>query len=132
MESVVNNSNKGNLVNLNFWEMSIDSVDVKILSLNCWGFGLGLSKNRSERMEDIGMFIALKDYDVVMLQEVWKKKDYLTIKGLVSSVLPNGHYFENGIIGTGTCVFTKSRISDCTFHEFGLNGSPCGRINGFA
>lgn len=104
--------------------MSSDSVDVKILTLNCWGLGLGISKNRSERMEDIGMFIASKDYDIVLLQEVWKRENYLTIKGLVSPVLPNGHYFDNGIIGTGTCVFTKPRINDCTFHEFGLNGYP--------
>ena len=48
--------------------MTSDSVDLKILTLNCWGLGLGISKHRNERMEDIGSFIASKDYDIVLLQ----------------------------------------------------------------
>ena len=43
-------------------------AEVKLFTLNCWGLGLGISKNRDERMEDIGKFIAEQDYDIVFLQ----------------------------------------------------------------
>ena len=48
----------------------------------------------------------------------------MTVKNLVASKLPFSHYFDNGIIGTGTSIFSKARIQDVTFHEFGLNGYP--------
>ena len=50
--------------------------------------------------------------------------NFQTIKSLVSAVLPFSHYFDNGIIGTGTCIFSNKRINEVTFHEFGLNGYP--------
>lgn len=105
-------------------------AEVKLFTLNCWGLGLGISKNRDERMEDIGKFIAEQDYDIVFLQEVWKKPNYLTIKHLVASKLPFSHYYDNGIIGTGTAIFSKVKIQDVTFHEFGLNGYPHKLLHG--
>lgn len=104
--------------------MTGSEVDVKILTLNCWGLGLGISKNRNERMVDIGKYIANGNYNIVLLQEVWKVGNFQTIKSLVSAVLPFSHYFDNGIIGTGTCIFSNKRINEVTFHEFGLNGYP--------
>jgi len=99
-------------------------AEVKVFTLNCWGLGMGISKDREERMEDIGSFINNQDYDIVFLQEVWKRQNFLTIKSLVGSVLPFSHFFDNGIIGTGTAIFSKVMIKDVTFHEFGLNGYP--------
>jgi len=101
-----------------------DETEISILTLNCWGLGLGISKNRNERMEDIGKYLSEQDYDIVLLQEVWITENFNTIRSLVSSVLPYCHYFDNGIIGTGTCLFSKVRINDVTFHHFGLNGYP--------
>ena len=63
-------------------------------------------------------------------QELWKNENFLTIKNLVFNKLPYSHYFDNGIIGTGTAIFTKVRINDCTFHEFGLNGYPHKLLHG--
>jgi len=105
-------------------------AEVSILTLNCWGLGLGISKDRDERMEDIGRFLAEQDYDIVFLQEVWKTPNYLTIKNLLTPKLPYSQYFDNGIIGTGTAIFTKVKISDCTFHEFALNGYPHKLLHG--
>ena len=65
-----------------------------------------------------------------MFQEVWKRNNFNTIKALVSSVLPYSHFFDNGIIGTGTAIFTKVKIKDVTFHEFGLNGYPHKLLHG--
>jgi hypothetical protein len=38
---------------------------------------------------------------------VWKHENFNTIRSLVANVLPFSHYFDNGIIGTGTCIFAK-------------------------
>jgi len=105
-------------------------AEVNIFTLNCWGLGLGISKNRDERMEDIGKYLSEQNYDIVFLQEVWKRNNFNTIKSLVSSVLPYSHFFDNGIIGTGTAIFTKVKIQDVTFHEFGLNGYPHKLLHG--
>jgi len=104
--------------------MFSDSCEISILTLNCWGLGLGISKNRNERMEDIGKYLSEQNYDVVLLQEVWIRENFNTIRSLLASMLPYSHFFDNGIIGTGTCIFSKVRINDVTFHEFGLNGYP--------
>lgn len=105
-------------------------AEVKLFTLNCWGLGLGISKHRDERMQDIGLFISQQDYDIVFLQEVWKRPNFQTIKSLVASKLPYSHYFDNGIIGTGTAIFSKVKIQDVTFHEFGLNGYPHKLLHG--
>jgi len=108
----------------------IMEAEVRIFTLNCWGLGMGISKNRDERMEDIGKYLADQNFDIVFLQEVWKRNNFNTIKALVSSVLPYSHFFDNGIIGTGTAIFTKVKIKDVTFHEFGLNGYPHKLLHG--
>lgn len=104
--------------------MDETAVGISIFTLNCWGLGLGISKNRNERMKAIGDYLADQNYDVVLLQEIWKKENFDTIRSCLSSALPFSHHFNNGIIGTGTCVFSKVRINDVTFHHFGLNGYP--------
>ena len=43
-------------------------AEVRIFTLNCWGLGMGISKNRDERMEDIGKYLADQDFDIVFLQ----------------------------------------------------------------
>ena len=43
-------------------------AEVRIFTLNCWGLGLGISKHRDERMEDIGKYISENDFDIVFLQ----------------------------------------------------------------
>ena len=47
---------------------------------------------------------------IIVFQEVWKKPNYLTIKHLVASKLPFSHFYDNGIIGTGTAIFSKVKI----------------------
>ena len=43
-------------------------AEVRIFTLNCWGLGLGISKDRDERMEDIGKYINNNEYDIVFCQ----------------------------------------------------------------
>jgi len=111
-------------------QLTVMEAEVSLLTLNCWGLGMGISKDRDERMEDIGKYLAEQDYDIIFLQEVWKTPNYLTIKNLLNTKLPHSQYFDNGIIGTGTAIFSKVKINDCTFHEFALNGYPHKLLHG--
>ena len=58
-------------------------------------------------MAAIGSHLSRGEHDVVLLQEVWVEEDYETIKTLVSDTFPHSHFFDNGIIGSGTCVFSR-------------------------
>jgi len=98
-------------------------VDVKVLTLNCWGI-FYISSDRVARMKSIAQHLADADYDVVVLQEVWCQEDFHRIRSIASEALPFSHFFDNGIIGSGTCVLSKAAIQDATFHEFSMNGYP--------
>jgi len=97
---------------------------ISVLTLNCWGIGMGVSKDRVARFRAIAQHLADSDYDIVCLQEVWCPSDYRTIVDVARDVLPFNHFFDNGIIGTGTCILSKAPIQDATFHEFSMNGYP--------
>ncbi|CAB4067116.1 SMPD2 [Lepeophtheirus salmonis] len=107
--------------------MEEDWKEIKVFSLNFFGL-YGISAKRKERVQALSHYLSAKeDYDIVLLQEVWTDEDYKTLKkNLILSGGPFSfsHYFDNGIIGTGTCIFSKSRIRFTTFHSFGLNGYP--------
>jgi sphingomyelin phosphodiesterase 2 len=97
--------------------------DIRVFTLNCWGLR-GISAKRKERMEAIGAYLSRGEYDIVLLQEVWTHEDFERIRNAVVDALPHAHFFDNGIIGSGTCVFTRVQINDATFHEFTMNGYP--------
>ena len=98
-------------------------VELSVLTLNCWGLW-GVSKDRGPRMRAIAQHLAGGGYDLVLLQEVWCREDYHTICHVTRDVLPYRHMFQQGIIGTGTCVLSRGVITDATFHEFSANGYP--------
>ena len=56
-----------------------DMVDISVFTLNCWGIGMGVSKDRVFRFRAIAQYLADSDYDIVCLQEVWCSSDYRTI-----------------------------------------------------
>ena len=56
--------------------MATMEAEVRILTLNCWGLGLGISKHRNERMIDIGKYISDNDYDIVFLQVTISYKQF--------------------------------------------------------
>ena len=55
---------------------------ISIFTLNCWGIGMGVSKDRRIRMHAIGQYLSRSNFDIVSLQEVWCSEDYKTICGL--------------------------------------------------
>ena len=99
-------------------------TDISVFTLNCWGIGMGVSRDRVVRMRAIGQHLASSSYDIVCLQEVWCPEDFITICDLTRDVLPYNHFFDHGIIGSGTCVLSKAQILDSAFHEFSQNGYP--------
>jgi len=103
-------------------------ANVKVLTLNCWGIWL-LSSERKERISAIASFIASKDYDIVLLQEVWCDEDFTMIKSMVKH-MPYNHFFYTGAIGSGTCILSKHKISEASFHEYSLNGNPQDILHG--
>merc|ERR550539_1454463 len=51
------------------------------MTYNTWGIPQAYgSKDKDERMEKIGQLLARGDYDLVLLQELWMRKDHKTIK----------------------------------------------------
>ncbi|TRY74675.1 hypothetical protein TCAL_11250 [Tigriopus californicus] len=99
------------------------SVEIRVFTLNCWGLRL-ISSDRKERFEAIGHYLSRGDHDIVFLQEVWNQSDYDAVKEAIQDAFPHSHFFDNGVIGTGTCVFTRVQIHDATLHEFAMNGYP--------
>ncbi len=80
--------------------------NIKVMTLNCFGLYV-VSKHRRQRMQAIGEYLVGSDYDIVLLQEVWCNEDYDLLESLAKPVYPHCHYFDQGIIGSGTCIFTK-------------------------
>ena len=54
-------------------------VSISVFTLNCWGIGMGVSRDRKVRFTAIAHHLASSDYDIVCLQEVWCPEDYETI-----------------------------------------------------
>lgn len=100
-----------------------DSIEIKVMTLNCWGL-YGVSKYRRQRMNAIGNYLSESDFDIVLLQEVWCEEDFELLQMMCRNVYPFSMFFDQGIIGSGTCIFTKYKLRNANFHEFAMNGYP--------
>ena len=103
-------------------------MNLKVFSLNCWGLRF-VSKLRNERFKAISEYLSNKGsgYDVVFLQEVWCTEDYETLKAKLCNsqdLYPYCHFFSNGVIGSGTCILSKYRLLQASYHGFSMNGYP--------
>ena len=58
----------------------LQMVTISVFTLNCWGIGMGVSRDRVVRFTAIAQHLATSDYDIVCLQEVWCPEDYETIR----------------------------------------------------
>uniref|UniRef100_A0A3Q3WNH8 Sphingomyelin phosphodiesterase 2 n=1 Tax=Mola mola TaxID=94237 RepID=A0A3Q3WNH8_MOLML len=96
---------------------------VRVFSLNCWGIRY-LSKHLSKRYAMIGDMLCKEEHDIVLLQEVWSEKDYLSLKQKLACTHPHSHYFKSGVIGSGLAIFSKHRIHDTFLYRYSLNGYP--------
>ena len=69
------------------------------------------------------MFFRLQDYHV-SVTIIFCSICRFVFRNVTRNVLPFHYFFDNGIIGSGTCILSKAPIQDATFHEFSLNGYP--------
>ncbi|XP_062262786.1 sphingomyelin phosphodiesterase 2 [Platichthys flesus] len=100
-----------------------DSVRIRVFSLNCWGIRYS-SKQCSQRYVMIGDMLCREEHDIVLLQEVWSEKDYMSLKKKLACSHPHSHYFKSGVIGSGLALFSKHRIHDTFLYRYSLNGYP--------
>ena len=65
------------------------TITISVFTLNCWGIGMGVSKNRKVRMRAIGQHLADSQYDIVCLQVrvQWLHSGPYTVEGLTSTLL---------------------------------------------
>ncbi|XP_023338359.1 putative neutral sphingomyelinase isoform X2 [Eurytemora carolleeae] len=92
-------------------------MEISIFNLNCWGLPSNTpilnSKFKEERIAAIIRFI---------IAEVWLKSDYQKMKEAWCKNLPHSVYFKKGLLGSGTCIFSKYALSFPAFHEYTVNG----------
>ncbi|GFN77901.1 neutral sphingomyelinase [Plakobranchus ocellatus] len=101
------------------------SVDLKVMTLNCWGLPFPvICKNRQERIRALGEYLYNASYDIVVLEEIWVKSDFHLLREKLQKKLPFSHYFYSGAIGSGICVFSKHLITETMYYSFHLNGHP--------
>nr|XP_046239037.1 sphingomyelin phosphodiesterase 2 [Scatophagus argus] len=100
-----------------------DSVSIRVFSLNSWGIRY-LSKHLPQRCAMIGACLCREGHDIVLLQEVWSEKNYLSLKQKLACSHPHSHYFKSGVIGSGLAIFSKHRIHDTFLYRYSLNGYP--------
>jgi len=96
---------------------------INVFTINVWGLKF-VAKNRLERFKAISEFVNSSDYDVVFMQELWLDTDYLEMKQRIKVKFPYAHNFDSGIIGSGTCIFSRCPLQEANFHEFSINGYP--------
>jgi len=90
-------------------------TELSALSLNCWGLPSNTPILYSEKKDTrIGLICEF-------IKEIWLKSDYERIKTSLRTVLPYSKYFNEGLIGSGTCIFSRFKLR--TPKEFELNGT---------
>ncbi|KAF9923584.1 phospholipase C type enzyme [Linnemannia zychae] len=86
-----------------------------------------IAKDRQDRLTAIGRYLAdpARGYDIVGLQEVWVRDDYLRIKELVKDTLPYTKTWHSGALGSsGLVILSKFPIVATSMRRFALNGDP--------
>lgn len=100
--------------------------EVNITTLNCWGLRFRLSKLRQPRLQEIGRQVAGASPrpDIVCLQEVWARDDYLAIRGETAAVLPHAKLYHSGAFGAGLAILSRWPIDESSMVPYVLNGRP--------
>jgi sphingomyelin phosphodiesterase 2 len=106
---------------------------IRILSFNCWYLprwafdsrGMKwVSKKRDIRITALADRLAMSDYNLICLQELWVFDDFLSLQAKLRHILPYSHYYFAGFLGSGLAIFSKWPILTTSMYQFGLNGRP--------
>eukprot|EP00158_Paraphelidium_tribonemae_P003872 Partr_v1_DN26433_c0_g1_i2_m23900 putative Sphingomyelin phosphodiesterase 2, neutral membrane (Neutral sphingomyelinase) len=99
------------------------SMELRTLSLNIWGVPL-VAKNRKQRIEAIAEYLQQSQLDIIGMQEIWIKEDYLHFTSALVQRFPYTYYFRSGVIGSGLAVFSRFPIVEVSMKRYSLNGRP--------
>ncbi|PIS50788.1 hypothetical protein CJI97_004322 [Candidozyma auris] len=108
----------------------MEKHQVRLLTLNAWGLKY-ISKHRKARLRWIANQLAVTDYDIVALQEVWVEEDWLYIDEKCRAQYPYRRLFRSGIIaGPGLAILSKIPINNSFLYRFPINGRPSAFFRG--
>ncbi|KAK6204786.1 Endonuclease/exonuclease/phosphatase [Scheffersomyces amazonensis] len=103
---------------------------IKLLTLNTWGLKF-LSKYRRQRIEAIAKKLCEEEYDIVALQELWCKDDWIHISKTCKAIYPYNRVFKSGIVGgPGLAILSKIPIDQTFLYRFPINGRPSAFFRG--
>eukprot|EP00096_Caligus_rogercresseyi_P009448 TRINITY_DN3216_c0_g1_i2.p1 TRINITY_DN3216_c0_g1~~TRINITY_DN3216_c0_g1_i2.p1 ORF type:complete len:363 (-),score=74.56 TRINITY_DN3216_c0_g1_i2:284-1372(-) len=107
----------------------VDASYLKVLNLNTWGLSWPWSQDRENRFIALRDEIVSGDYDIVLLQEVWLRKDYDVLR----PALPYVTYYQtlNGnCFGTflplgcsGLTILSKHPMQEAQMYPFQFKGT---------
>lgn len=108
---------------------SEDASFLRVLNLNTWGLNWPWAKDREQRFRALREEIVGGDYDIVLLQEVWFRSDFDTIR----TALPYITYYDalnTNCFGSylpigcsGLMIMSKYPIMDVALFPFKHRGS---------
>ena len=119
-----------------YFQISASVHKLKVLNINMWGILLG-NQFRKERFEALANLLNNQqppDYDVVLLQEMWRKNDIRDLKERTKSVYPyqadsmkdakcNSVIFEEVTQNcAGLMILSKHPFDSVTFTPYEKNG----------
>lgn len=88
-----------------YWK---DVVGLKVMALNTWGMPASLgASDKEERMAAIGRRLAMEEYDIIMLEELWMRPDHATINKSLPSSYRMTSYNE---LSSGSCEGTLTPL----------------------
>lgn len=98
---------------------------LRAISLNMWGLGMGISADREQRMRALGEAFPTLGADIIGLQEIWLESDqkYL-LRQAQNAGLEHGHYFRSGVIGSGVMTLSRFPILEAHFQAYRLSSRP--------
>jgi len=102
---------------------------LRVLNLNTWGLGWPISSDHKARFRALREVLAHSEYDVILLQEVWYRRDH----ELLRSAIPHSTYFgifNSGCSGyllplgcSGLTILSRHPLQEVEFTPFKVRGS---------
>ncbi|MFP4321144.1 MAG: endonuclease/exonuclease/phosphatase family protein [Anaerolineales bacterium] len=101
------------------------NTTLRLLTINMWGLGYGLAKDRPARFRDLSHVLPSLAPDVIAVQEAWMATDRQTlIANAQKAGLAYYVHYQAGIVGTGLLLLSRYPIIETRFWRFRLNGYP--------
>ena len=96
-------------------------TEIRAATFNLWG--VPYSAEQPARARVLGAALAEGRYDIITLQEVWRREDLpVILAGAEAAGLNYAHHFASASIGSGMVTLSRYPIVDAFFVRFRLQG----------